>query len=203
MDRRGRSIARVLAGVTAAAALLVVNIPAGRAASPAKDKGAFSVGTARVAISPTFPYPDGTIYVGGVIPGPLRLADGNAAPTYARAVAISATDGSGGGVLRAIDIQGAVAALQQGPVRLDDRQGEVAPELGLRPEQIIMSSTHTHAGADIMGIWGGSPASYIKVVHDAAAAAVRQAWAGRRQARLAWASTHAADMLDNQSNWQG
>src|SRR3954454_9866153 len=203
MDRRGRPLARVLAGMTAAAALLVVNVPAGRAASPAKDKGAFSVGTARVPISPTFPYPDGTIYVGGVIPGPLRPADGNAAPTYARAVAIATPDGRSGVVLASIDIQGAFAAVKQGPYGLDDVQREVAPELGLQPSQIIISSTHTHAGADIMGIWGGSPASYIKQVHDATAVAVRRAWAHRAPARLAWAATHAPDMLVNQSNWQG
>src|SRR3954468_3968711 len=202
MDRKGQPIARVLAGVTAAA-LLVVNMPTGRAGSPNKDKGGFSVGTARVPISPTFPYPDGTIYVGGVIPGPLRPADGSAAPTYVRAVAIATPDGRNGVILASLDIQGAFAAVKQGSYGLDDVQREVAPELGLQPSQIIISSTHTHAGADIMGIWGGSPASYIKAVHDAAAAAVREAWAHRRPATLAWASTHAADMLDNQSNWQG
>jgi len=194
---------RLVAAAAALAALAWIAGPSAQAAAPAVQPGMFRVGVAKVSIGPTFPYPDGSIYVGGVIPGPIRKADGNAAPTYARAVAISSANGRSGVVLASIDIQGAFAAVKQGPFGLDDVQREVAPELGLQPSQIVISSTHTHAGADIMGIWGGSPASYIKQVHDAAALAVKQAWAARRPARLTWASTQAGDMLTNQSNFQG
>lgn len=194
---------RISALVSLGALILAVALsPAGSPAN-ASSGTTYLVGTAKVSIEPTFPNPDGAIYLGGVFPGPLRKADGNWMPTYARAIAISTDEPGSGVILGEIETQGQFAAYRQGPYGLDDIQRDVAAQTGLNPWQIVLGADHTHAGADAIGVWGGVPESYLRLLKDRFEEAVLAAWENRTPATLAWASTTAPDdMLKNQSRYQ-
>jgi hypothetical protein len=57
----------------------------------------------------------------------------------------------------------------------------------LAPENILFGQTHSHAGADLQGLWGGVPQQWISdVLYPAAAAAVSDALAARQPARLSF-----------------
>jgi hypothetical protein len=55
--------------------------------------------------------------------------------------------------------------------------------------QIILSSTHTHAGTDLVGLWGpdlmhsGVDPAYVKLLTDSAASVIFRAWMQREQTR--------------------
>src|SRR4051812_43051352 len=70
IDRPGRAVGIAMAVVMAALTLApaAAHATASAATATANAGGTFLVGTAKVPISPTFPYSDGNIYVGGVIP---------------------------------------------------------------------------------------------------------------------------------------
>lgn len=54
------------------------------------------------------------------------------------------------------------------------------------PSRIVMSSTHTHAGPDVVGIWGknftqsGVNQSHMKKIIAAATAAIQEAYEKRK-----------------------
>jgi hypothetical protein len=171
--------------------------------APARaEPGAFLVGTAAESIAPSAFGPE-RIYVGGVIPGPLRPATGNRATTWARAVAISSDEPGSGIILVQIQTQGRFAAYRQGPYGTADAQREVAAATGLPAARIIMGTNHTHADVDELGLWGGAPARILQFIKDQSVKAAISAWNARRPARLSWASTHAPELLQNQSIRQG
>jgi hypothetical protein len=66
---------------------------------------------------------------------------------------------------------------------------------------IIVQSTHTHAGPTLEGIWGPVPARYLEHVHDQAIAALTAAAASAVPAHLR-IGTYDAPWLDNIDNQQ-
>ncbi|HEX7167024.1 MAG TPA: hypothetical protein VF230_08595 [Acidimicrobiales bacterium] len=66
---------------------------------------------------------------------------------------------------------------------LDVRES-LATSLGVPAGNVIVGSTHTHAGADTYGGWGGVPSWYRKQLRDATIASVKQAVANVKEATL-------------------
>jgi hypothetical protein len=80
------------------------------------------------------------------------------------------------------------------PQLLEIRQ-EVQKQLPSFPaDQIVMSSTHTHAGPDVVGIWGpdqmhsGVNEKYMKALVNNAVKALVEAWNARRAATASYAN---------------
>jgi hypothetical protein len=66
---------------------------------------------------------------------------------------------------------------------------------GFNPEHIVLSSTHTHAGPDVVGIWGpdlmhsGVDSAYIQFLVDAAAQQIIKSWLNRVEASADYSVT--------------
>jgi hypothetical protein len=115
--------------------------------------------------------------------GPLVEPDGTVESIYARAVAISNRRGQTL-LLADIENQGMFAAYKQGPYGLWDIRVQVSHDTGVPVQDIIVNTDHSHAGPDMIGLWGGVPVSYLQLVHDRAVKALDQAYANRVPARL-------------------
>lgn len=69
------------------------------------------------------------------------------------------------------------------------------PGDGFNASQVVVSSTHTHAGPDLIGIWGETPehsgvdSLYESVLVEAAAETAMKAWQKKELATAQWAST--------------
>src|SRR5262245_3453047 len=82
-------------------------------------------------------------------------------------------------------------------VKIREEVRERHPEVGTR--SILVASTHTHAGPDVIGLWSPpdrrvDPA-YIARIRSAAADAVAEAWSRRRPARLSFASVDVPELI--------
>ena len=115
--------------------------------------------------------------------GPLVEPDGTVESIYARAMAISNRHRQTL-LLADIENQGMFAAYKQGPYGLWDIRAQVSHDTGVPVQDIIVNTDHSHAGPDMIGLWGGVPVSYLQLVHDQAVKALDQAYANRVPARL-------------------
>jgi len=129
-------------------------------------------------------------HLGGYGLGPTRVAtgplvDGSGAVEhiYARAVAVSNTHGQTL-LLAAIENQGMFAAYKQGPFGLYDIRQQVSQDTGVPIESIVIDTDHSHAGPDLIGLWGGVPVSYLQLVRDQAVKALDTAFRTRVPAQL-------------------
>ncbi|MDQ4004748.1 MAG: hypothetical protein M3135_00390, partial [Actinomycetota bacterium] len=77
-----------------------------------------------------------------------------------------------------------------------DVRERVAGDLGLAVGDVIVGSTHTHAGADTYGGWGGIPDWYRSQLRDAAIASAKQAVANLAPATIEVGEVH----LRNRNN---
>ncbi|MEX2392987.1 MAG: hypothetical protein WD826_00775 [Actinomycetota bacterium] len=117
------------------------------------------------------------IYLGGFGIGPARparsLGDGG---VWVRAVAIS--NGERTFVYAIGDLVGWFSRYDQ-TICVDcgirDVRDRIASEIGVPLAGLMIGSTHTHAGADTYGGWGGIPSWYRNQIRDSAIAAVKQA----------------------------
>lgn len=73
---------------------------------------------------------------------------------------------------------------------------KLSDELGVDVGNVVIGSTHTHAGADTYGGWGGIPDWYRAQIRDAAIASAKQAIVNLRPASLTVGEVH----LRNRSN---
>lgn len=90
-----------------------------------------------------------------------------------------------------LDAIGAGNLIQQG-LRAAVVEASCALDWCLAEDHILFGQTHTHAGADLQGLWGGVPQDWIEnQLYAGAARAVQQAIAGlaRAEARLATGET--------------
>lgn len=55
---------------------------------------------------------------------------------------------------------------------------------GIPEANILVSSTHTHCGPDLQGLWGGVPDGYRKLIVERSIEAIFDAWRGRVPANL-------------------
>jgi hypothetical protein len=179
---------------TAMLALLGASLPASASANTP-----WLVGFAKESVDPRpCPAPDpsqpcdlnSNFHLGGfglgptrVSIGPLPLPDGTTESIYARAMAISNHRGQTL-LLADIENQGMFAAYKQGPYGLWDIREQVSKDTGVPVEDIVINTDHSHAGPDMIGLWGGVPVSYLQLVRDQAIKALDEAYRNRVPASL-------------------
>ncbi|HLG01436.1 MAG TPA: hypothetical protein VI916_13295 [Acidimicrobiia bacterium] len=138
------------------------------------------------------------IYLGGFGIGPARVAKrvGHGG-VWVRAVAIS--NGQDTFVYAVADTVGWFARYDAticADCGVLDVRESVAADLELPVGNVILGSTHTHAGADTYGGWGGIPDWYRNQIRDAAIAATKRAVESLRAATV----TIGATQLPNRNN---
>ena len=115
--------------------------------------------------------------------GPLVDGDGTVENISARAMAITNKAGQTL-LLAALENQGTFAAYKQGAFGLYDIRLRVSHDTGVPVDSIVINSDHSHAGPDLIGLWGGVPLSYLQLVFDQTVKALDQAYANRVAAEL-------------------
>src|SRR5581483_11426310 len=102
-----------------------------------------------------------------------------------------------------IETQGYFASYKQGPFGIEEIRHDAVAEIaklaaGERHHapvptaaQILVDSDHSHGGPDTVGVWGGVPTSYLRLVHDRTVAALVAAWRRMRPATLTYGVAHA------------
>src|SRR5581483_4205093 len=121
--------------------------------------------------------------------GPMTLPDGSPEHLYVRAMAVI-NDRGKALLLANLENQGTFAAYKQCACGIWDARQQVALELGIPIESIVVNSDHSHGGPDLIGLWGGVPVHYLQYVHDQTVKALKAAFANAQPAYLlAGAST--------------
>jgi hypothetical protein len=105
--------------------------------------------------------------------------------------------------LAEIETQGYFASYKQGPFGIEEIRRDAAAKIAKLASheahpapvpdaaEILVDSDHTHGGADTVGVWGGVPTSYLRLVHDRTVAALVAAWRRMRPATLTYGVAHA------------
>lgn len=124
----------------------------------------------------------------GILPtrtttGPLVDGDGTVEHIYARAMAVSDKHGHTL-LLGALENQGTFTADKQCACGIWDIRQQVSEKTGVPVDMIVVNSDHSHAGPDLIGLWGGVPVSYLQYVRDQTVNALVNAYRHRRPARL-------------------
>jgi hypothetical protein len=130
-----------------------------------------------------------------------RAADGILGDgAHSRAFAVS--DFTNTIVLAQIETQGYFAAYKVGPFGITEIRKDASAAIASlasgrhfsapvpTPSQIVVDSDHSHGGADTVGVWGGVPTSYLKLVHDRTVQAIVDAWKSVRPATLKYGAVH-------------
>ncbi|MDQ1394958.1 MAG: hypothetical protein QOG64_217 [Acidimicrobiaceae bacterium] len=185
-----------IAGSTAAD--LVKNVYSSSTVTAARSAGtriqggpSFKIGFAKQSVDPRpAEIASGQLHLGGfglaptrASTGPLVDGDGTVEHIYARAMAVTNAAGRTM-LLAALENQGTFAAYKQGPYGLSDVRDQVAHDTGVPADMIVINSDHSHAGPDLIGLWGGVPVGYLQYVHDQTVKALDQAFARRVPGRL-------------------
>jgi hypothetical protein len=116
--------------------------------------------------------------------GPLVDADGQPEHLYVSAMAITDPSGHHALLLAALENQGTFTADKEGPYGIWDMRQKVAHDLHISTDSIVIDSDHSHAGPDLIGLWGGVPNDYLQRVHDQAVTALETAFRNRVPAQL-------------------
>src|SRR3954452_11718137 len=195
---------RLVPTVTAAIAALML-VPAGASAA-ASD---YRVGVASRSINPDAngTYAGQPVYLGGYGIGSKPISDGRPATgilgdgLHVRAFAVS--DGKHPFAIADIEAQGWFAATRDGPYGLIDMRKEVERRTGgaLKATQVVVQSDHTHGGPDPMGVWGGVPVEYRKMIVDRTVDAIVEAYRTMRPGRLYYGTADGRDLLANQFDY--
>jgi hypothetical protein len=130
-----------------------------------------------------------------------RAADGILGDgAHSRALAVS--DFTRTIVLAQIETQGYFAAYRVGPFGITEIRKDASAQIaGIAAHghvrapvptasQIVVDSDHSHGGADTVGVWGGVPTSYLKLVHERTVQAIVDAWLRLRPATLTYGAVH-------------
>ena len=180
----------------AAAALVVAPLALPASAKPhGHHPDGVRVGTAVVDVTPAADDPQ---YLGGF--GKMDAPTARALdPLQIRAFVVRR--GPQVAAFAIVDVQGWFAGYQEGPYGITDAREQVGGWLakngspGAGPQNVIVSSTHSHAAPTIMGIWGPTDVRWLKRVHDGTVAAIEQAAATARPAEL-WTADAAVGEAD-------
>ena len=164
---------------------LVFLVTVAMAVSPAPSAERLRVGLAKRDITPTVDGPK-AVWIAGY--GQNRRATGIHDPLYCRAIVVS--DGQQTIALVSLDLVGLqypeVERIRRGLPRID---------------YALVSSTHTHEGPDVIGIWGPSPVSsgvdpdYLDFVVRQTIDCVKQATDSRQTATAAYGTTRVEGLL--------
>jgi hypothetical protein len=194
--------ARAWAGYTAGAAVESIDPTAEMIASENFYLGGYGLGSGRVLNQQALQFPDPT---GTISP---RLATGvMSCPTlpgcdvHARAVAFG--DGSNAVVLAQIETQGYFVAYKVGPFGISDIRRDAAAAIAQLPGygaslpkiaagSILVDSNHSHGGPDTVGVWGGVPTEYLRLVHDQTVNAIVGAYRTMKPATLRYGTADAS-----------
>ncbi len=175
MARRKPAVAILLAAMTWLVLGSVAPAP-GREAPMAERQPApaplILAGAARRDITP-----DTASWMAGYGAGPTRRSTGVHDRLYARALVLRLAGRDH--VFVSLDLIG----LFHEPI--ERIKEAVSEQLGSEPAYFVVASTHTHAGPDTLGLWGGVPSEYLDRVIAQAAGAVIEAAGRLRPATLA------------------
>ncbi len=76
---------------------------------------------------------------------------------------------------------------------LDDAKKRAFKKTGIKPENILVSATHTHSAPSAFGALGTDPdPSYVPLIRERIAEAIEQAHANLQPAKVGWGTTDAA-----------
>ena len=174
-------------GYSAGGVLVNGNIQV-REGEPGAAARPFRVGAAKRTLNPTFAVapPDGQVFLGGYGLGAVRRSTGVlGSGAWVRAFVVD--NGEQAVALVESDNQGAFAAYELGRGEVGTIDIARAVE-GLRPalraDHIVIASDHSHAGQDLIGVWGGVPNEYLAYVKAQAVAAIVEAYDQREPADL-------------------
>jgi hypothetical protein len=169
--------------------LLLVALLSGCGAEPAPDAAApmLLAGAASTSVSPA---------PGAFIAGDARNRrfTGEHDPLYARALYLS--DGPGALALVVVDN---IGLTNPDIERMRRRAAEKVGDPALPPERVVISSTHTHSGPDVVGLWGehelssGRDPEYMASLVEAVADQVAAAAAARIPVRV-WVASGEHDL---------
>jgi hypothetical protein len=169
-------------GSLALAVALVLGAAAPAAAAPAT----FAVGAAVREVNPNEPVSPAGITVGQT-PGTTKVHD----QLETRALYIAGGDHAT--VLVATDAFGQFAAVTPGEglglQAIREAAAREVTALGgvpLRAQDIIISSSHSHATGSVQGWWGPAPVKYMKLLRDRQIEAIVAAARAARPARIEW-----------------
>lgn len=133
-------------------------------------------------INPTQSLPDPADQLGEALTQPAELAAFNGSrgeePIHLRVMVVEDEDGETV-IFVMLDAIGAGNVIQQGV------KAAVTAATGIPAENVLFGQTHSHAGPDLQGLWGGVPEDWVQnTLYVAAFEAAAEAWAARRPARL-------------------
>ncbi len=206
-DTKGRTrsyAATVEVGVPPPALPALPPVPVPQASHPAlrvPTPSTYRAGSAERSIDPAHDQlASGRFFLGGYglgngeglakIIGSGRRATGVLDHLAVRALVVD--DGRQAIAMAQIDTQGWFATYRDGPWGSDAIRRDAAERVRrtnprgdpLPASAILVNSTHTHAGPDTVGAWGGVPSSYLQLVHDRAVDAIVAAWRSRQPVHL-------------------
>jgi hypothetical protein len=120
---------------------------------------------------------------------------------HVRAFAVS--DGKHGAAIADIESQGWFVAQRDAPYGLLDMRRAVEERTGgaLKASAVVVQSDHSHGGPDGLGVWGGVPVEYRKLVFDRTVDAIVEAYRTRREGRLYYGTAPGRDLLSNQFDY--
>jgi hypothetical protein len=174
-----------------AAALVLPGAGLSASASPAPAPAPFLVGAAAVSTDPPEPY-DGSICIGGYGSFCTRAMKRVEDPMFARAVAVTGDGGAGETAIvittTSIGLFAAYKDENGGGNGIYDIRQEVARRLPVPADSVVVQSDHSHAGPDVIGLWGGVPEWWMELQREAVVEAAVQAWSRREPAVLKVAS---------------
>lgn len=156
------------------------------------ERSHLQVGAASVAVSP----PNGTLLAGY---DPARTSQGVHDDLYAKAVVLD--DGATPLALVVVDCIG----LQYGTACEIRKAASYKINGAIPPERIVVQSTHTHSGPDVIGLWGsnekttGFNPEYVSSLVAKASDQVVAAYANRQPARMLWGRGTCAGWAVNDS----
>jgi hypothetical protein len=178
-------------------------------AQPGGAGSGYRVGIADRAINPSAngSFDGQPVYLGGYGfgSGPIltgRTADGIlGSGIHVRAIAVS--DGTHATAIADIETQGLFAATKDGPYGMVDmrRRVQAATGGGLPAESTVIQSDHSHSGPDTMGVWGGVPVAYRKLIADRTVEAIAEAYRTMRPGTLYYGTAPGRDLLSNQFDY--
>ena len=182
---------------------------AGQQTSFVAERGYF-VGAASRAINPDR---DGTfdakpVYLGGYgLGGDTAVTEGRKATgilgegLHVRAFAVS--DGTRNIAVADLESQGWFVAQRDASYGLMDMRKEVEKRTkgALKATNVVVQSDHTHGGPDGLGVWGGVPLAYRKLVFDRTVEAIVEAYQTRKEGTLYYGTAPGRDLLQNQFDY--
>src|SRR4051812_19513122 len=204
-------IARMAALAATVALALTGAAPAAHAKPHTRaDHGGYLVGVAARSINPDAngKFDGQPVYLGGYgVGGGSPVLAGRPATgvlrdgVSVRAIAIG--DGKDAVAVADAELQGWFAATRDGAYGIADVRAGVEKATGgaLKASQVIVQSDHSHSGPDLLGVWGGAPASYRAYVVRQTVDAIVEAWRTRRRGALYYGTAPGRDLLSNQFDY--